>query len=72
MHQAINVAGNLVALFAQRCELLGQTLHDDGCCLSSGYDHSLFTERLDDFGSQVLAHARCEFGEAVGGCSLAG
>ncbi len=68
MHQAFN----LVALFAQRRELLGQTRHDDGCCPGTGYDHSLFAERLNDFGSQVFAHVRCKFGEAVGECFLAG
>ena len=72
MHQPFNFAGNLVALFAQRCELLGQTRHDDGCCLRTRYDHSLLAERLNDFGSKAFAHARCKFGEAVGECFLAG
>lgn len=72
MYQAFNFAGNLVALFAQRCELLGQTRHDDGCCLSTGYDHSLFAKRLNDFGSKAFADARCKFGEAVCECFLAG
>jgi hypothetical protein len=52
--------------------LLGQTRHDDGCGLSAGYDHGLFAERLNDLGREAFAHARCEFGEAVGECFLAG
>jgi hypothetical protein len=72
VHQTFDFAGNLLALLAQGCELLGKTWHDDGCCLSTGHDHSLFAERLDDVGSQALARARCEFGEPVGECFLAG
>ncbi|MGF6547107.1 hypothetical protein QFZ96_002178 [Paraburkholderia youngii] len=71
VHQAFNFAGNLLAFLAQGRELLGKTRHDDGCCLSSRLDHSLFAECLDDFDRQALVHVRCEFGEAVGDCFLA-
>ena len=52
--------------------MLSQARHDDGCCLSTGYDHGLFTECLNDFSREASAHARCEFGEAVGEGFLAG
>lgn len=51
VHQTFNSAGNLLALLAQGCELLGKTWHDDGCGLSTGHDHRLFAKRLDDVGS---------------------
>jgi hypothetical protein len=52
--------------------LLSEARHDDGCCLTTGYDHGLFAECLNDFSREASAHARCEFGEAVGEGFLAG
>lgn len=52
--------------------LLGQPRHDDGGGLRAGHDHGLLVQRLNDFSRQVLVHARCELGEAVGERFLAG
>ncbi|MGF6781388.1 pimeloyl-ACP methyl ester carboxylesterase [Paraburkholderia sp. GAS334] len=55
----------------ERWELLGQGRHGDDYCLRTGYDHSLFAERLNDLGGKAFAHARCKYGEAVGAWFLA-
>lgn len=54
-HQSLDFGGDLVALLAQGGELLGQARHDDRGSLRAGYDHRLLTQRLNDFGRQVLA-----------------
>lgn len=72
MYKAFDFAGDLVTLFAQGGELLGQARHDDSGCLRAGHDHSLLTERLNNFGGKAFAHTRGELGQAVGEHLLAG
>ncbi|AGK47221.1 transposase domain protein [Burkholderia thailandensis MSMB121] len=65
-HQPLNFGSDFATLLAQGGKLLGQTRHDDGGGLRAGHDYGLLVQRLNDFGRQVLAHARCELGQAVG------
>ncbi|KGU75707.1 hypothetical protein BBL_1826 [Burkholderia pseudomallei MSHR1328] len=65
-HQPLNFGSDFVTLLAQGGKLLGQTRHDDGGGLRAGHDPGLLVQRLNDFGRPVLAHARCELGQAVG------
>ncbi len=71
-HQSLHFGSDLVALLTQSRKLLGQARHDDGGSLRAGHDQGLFVQRLNDFGRQVLAQARCELGQAVGERLLAG
>ena len=70
-HKTFNFLRHFLALCAQGRQLPGQTRQDDAGCLSAQDDDRLLGERLNDFRSPSLAHARSEFDQPIGQLVLA-